>query len=163
AHAGRPMDEVHAQLRKWLSGQFTVGPSGTGQGSTGQEDALQEGDGQEDAGADEVAWRLRALWALHVTGGADAELLRSLLDDAEPRVRGWAIQFALEDSAPSDEFVERMAGLAKEDPSPRVRLYLASALQRLPLERRWEIAEGLVQHPEDVGDHNLELMYWYGI
>src|SRR5207249_2193416 len=42
-----------------------------------------------------------------------------------------------------------------------VRLYLASALQRLPIEARWAIAEALVGHAEDAGDHNLPLMYWY--
>ena len=42
-----------------------------------------------------------------------------------------------------------------------VRLYLASALQRLPLENRWDILAGLVGHAEDAADHNLPLMYWY--
>ena len=42
-----------------------------------------------------------------------------------------------------------------------VRLYLASALQRLPLEQRWEILDGLVGHAEDCRDQNLPLMYWY--
>jgi putative heme-binding domain-containing protein len=51
--------------------------------------------------------------------------------------------------------------LAQEDPSPVVRLYLASAATRLPLERRWELLEALVAHSEDRDDHNLPLMYWY--
>src|SRR5205085_552423 len=49
------------------------------------------------------------------------------------------------------------------DPSPVVRLYLASALQRLPAAWRWDIAQGLLAHAEDAGDHNLPLMYWYGV
>jgi putative membrane-bound dehydrogenase-like protein len=49
------------------------------------------------------------------------------------------------------------------DPSPRVRLALASALQRLPLEDRWPIAEALIAHGEDAKDHNLPQMYWYAI
>ena len=55
------------------------------------------------------------------------------------------------------------AELAKSDPSPVVRLYLASALQRLPLDERWKIAEDLLSHAEDAADANLPLMYWYGI
>ena len=51
--------------------------------------------------------------------------------------------------------------LARTDPSPVVRLYLASAAQRLPLEQRWEMLEGLVARAEDAGDHNLPLMDWY--
>ena len=42
-------------------------------------------------------------------------------------------------------------------------MYLAAALQRLPLEQRWEIAGGLVAHAEDADDPNLPLMIWYGI
>jgi putative heme-binding domain-containing protein len=53
--------------------------------------------------------------------------------------------------------------MAKGDPSPRVRLSLASALQRLPLEARWAIGEGLMGRPEDAGDVPLVLMTWYGI
>ena len=50
---------------------------------------------------------------------------------------------------------------AREDKSPVVRLYLASALQRLPVSDRWEILEALFAHSEDANDHNLPLMYWY--
>ncbi len=42
-----------------------------------------------------------------------------------------------------------------------VRLYLASAMQRLPLEQRWDTLAALVSHGEDASDHNLPLMYWY--
>ena len=47
--------------------------------------------------------------------------------------------------------------------SPRVRLTLASALQRLSLKDRWPIAEALVAHSEDAKDANIPLMIWYGI
>jgi hypothetical protein len=53
--------------------------------------------------------------------------------------------------------------MATGDDSPTVRLYLASALQRLPVEDRWEIATELVKHEGDKDDHNLPLLYWYGI
>ena len=51
--------------------------------------------------------------------------------------------------------------LARTDPSPLVRLYLASAMQRLPLDQRWDTLAALVAHGEDASDHNLPLMYWY--
>jgi len=44
-----------------------------------------------------------------------------------------------------------------------VRLYLASALQRLPAIPRAEVALGLVGRAEDAADRNLGLMIWYGI
>ena len=52
---------------------------------------------------------------------------------------------------------------AVEDPSPAVRLELASALQWIPTELREPLAAALVRHGEDVQDHNLPLMLWYGI
>jgi len=107
--------------------------------------------------------RLRAAWALHVTGGLSASETDAMLTSEEPYLRGWAIQLALEDGKAAPDLLSRLARLAVDDPSPVVRLYLASALQRLPLDDRWEIAKGLVAHAEDADDHNLPLMYWYGI
>ncbi|HEV3168118.1 MAG TPA: PVC-type heme-binding CxxCH protein [Isosphaeraceae bacterium] len=106
--------------------------------------------------------RLRHLWALHVTAGLGDVGLARALEDQSPYVRAWAIQFATEVDAPSLTTVMKLADMALNDPSPVVRLYLASALQRLPLEKRWDILAGLVQRAEDADDPNLPLMYWYG-
>ena len=53
--------------------------------------------------------------------------------------------------------------MANNDASPFVRLYLASALQRLVPEDLVKVATGLVKRAEDSGDHNLPLLIWYGI
>ncbi len=74
----------------------------------------------------------------------------------------WSVRL-LGDGEPGTETVERLAGLAKEDPSARVRLALASFLQKLPIERRWPIAEALAARGEDADDAMLPLMVWYGI
>lgn len=116
--------------------------------------------------------RLRALWALHVTGGEFVEealrgvpekLAQELLSDPNPYVRGWVAQLLTEnpDRPPSAAIIERFAKLSREDDSQVVRLYLASAVQRLPLSAKWDILPGLVAHKEDAKDHNLPLMYWY--
>ena len=107
--------------------------------------------------------RLRALWGLHVTGGVNDSMIQDLLADPEPWVRAWAIRLDLEDRRASDEGLARMAEMAKSDPSPVVRLALASALQRLEPAARWAIGEGLVARAEDADDANLPLMIWYGI
>ncbi|MCI0701318.1 MAG: dehydrogenase, partial [Planctomycetia bacterium] len=107
--------------------------------------------------------RLRGLWALHVTGGLTTDLLITLLDDRRPHLRAWAIQLLCESDTPSAATLRDFTELAKHDPSPVVRLYLASALQRLPIEKRWSIASELVNHPEDAADANIPLMLWYGI
>jgi putative heme-binding domain-containing protein len=53
--------------------------------------------------------------------------------------------------------------LAGSDPSPGVRLYLASAMQRLTVGDRWPIGLALAAHAEDASDANLPLMIWYGM
>jgi putative heme-binding domain-containing protein len=53
--------------------------------------------------------------------------------------------------------------MARKDPSPVVRLYLAAGMQRLPLEQRWDVVTALVAHEEDATDHNLPLMDWYAL
>ncbi len=111
----------------------------------------------------DVTRKLRALWTLHAVGGLDNTRLRSLLKDPSEHLRAWAIQLEMEDRAADDETLADFERLAREDPSPLVRLYLASALQRLPVERRWKIAEALIAHAEDAADHNLPLMIWYGV
>ena len=111
----------------------------------------------------DVAKKLRAIWTLHVTGGLTADDLNSLMQHEDEYVRGWAIQLELEDRAASPAVLRRMAEMARSDSSQVVRLYLASALQRLPLEQRWEIAAALIEHAEDIDDHNLPLLSWYGI
>ena len=108
-------------------------------------------------------WRLRAMWTLHQTGGfTDKELIEAL-SDKDPYVRAWAIQLLCEDMKPSPEALSKFKSLAKSDPSPVVRLYLAAAVQRVPDAEKWEIAGSLIGHSEDEKDHNLPKMLWYGV
>ena len=111
----------------------------------------------------DVRGRLRGLWALHATGGTTPDMLAELLKDKRPHIRAWAVQLLCERDTPPDATLGEFAALAKHDTSPIVRLYLACALQRLPLEKRWPIAEESVRHAEDATDANLPLMLWYGI
>lgn len=111
----------------------------------------------------DVTRRLRALWALHATGGINARLTMDLLGSPDEYVRAWTIRLSLDEHAADDALLARMAQMARTDASPVVRLALASALQRLPLLSRWPIAEALAAHGEDAADQNLPLMDWYGI
>lgn len=105
--------------------------------------------------------RLQALWALHATDGLTEADGLAWLKDEDPYVRGWLLQLMHERGEASPALRERMAQLAANDPSPVVRLYIASALQRMPVEQRRPILEPLLAHAEDAEDHNLPLMYWY--
>lgn len=107
--------------------------------------------------------RLQALWALHGCGGLDERLAIELLGHPDEDLRAWSAQLALEDRRASPELLERLERAARHDPSPVVRLYLASALQRLPVEGRWELAAALLGRGEDAGDPNLEHLVWFGL
>ena len=112
---------------------------------------------------------LRYLWLLHVTSGIQVKLVDgspvtladTMLKSDSEQLRAWTIQLLCEDHKPGDAAMKEFARLAKEDPSPVVRLYLASACQRLTVAERLPIVEALLAHAEDVNDHNLPLMYWY--
>ena len=111
----------------------------------------------------EVPRRLRTLWALHAIEGLDEPVLQKLLTDSDEHIRGWAIRLLFDHHVPSNSVIESLEKLAITDSSPCVRLQIASALQRLPLDQRWLIAQQLIAHAEDALDPNLPLMYWYGI
>jgi putative membrane-bound dehydrogenase-like protein len=109
----------------------------------------------------DVTRKLRALWALHATGGLPEELLHAQLSSPEEYLRAWAVQLEMEDRRPCPAALSRMVEMARSDPSPVVRLYLASACQRMTLEERWPIVERLADRSEDAEDPNLPLMVWY--
>jgi putative membrane-bound dehydrogenase-like protein len=122
--------------------------------------------------------QLRALWSLYVIGGADEDFLLAQLRHADEHVRVWAIRL-LTDTLPLDTVTSaRPVGradlpvgktltefrrLAKGDPSSLVRLALATALQRLPVSQRAELAAPLMAHAENATDHNLPLLLWFGL
>ena len=109
------------------------------------------------------AIQLRILLAQSAVGGlSDRAAIEQRLSDPDAVIRAWTIQLATEQGPPSAPIRARFAEMARTDSSPVVRLYLAAALQRLPLNERWDIAEGLVGHSGDAADHNLPLLYWYG-
>ena len=110
-----------------------------------------------------IDFRLKAMWGLHVTKGLSENVLIQSLSDKNEYIRAWGIQLLCEDRSPSTQAVAKFIKMAKDDPSPVVRLYLASAMQRVDKNIAWKIAEGLVRHQEDVADHNLPKMIWYGL
>ncbi len=118
----------------------------------------------------ETEGRLLGLWGLHVTGGIDAAdsallLTRDRTDVVVDRehLRARVVRLLCENGEPGEEFLKQFRELARHDGSPVVRLSLASVLQRLPHNKRWDIANELVRHSDDATDANLPLMYWYAI
>lgn len=109
------------------------------------------------------ASRLRALWALRVTGGLDESALLRLLEDGEEHVRSWAVRLLFETPGPSEAALGKFAALAKSDPSGLVRHSLASALQRAIPEKRWDLARALLAREEDAEDSRQALLLWWGV
>jgi len=107
--------------------------------------------------------RLNALWTLYLANAlTDSQLHTVLQRDADPFVRGWAVQLAVENGSPSTQITESLIALAKKDPSPVVRRYLASAIHRLPKGFSQNLVEILACHGEDKNDRNLPYLLWHG-
>jgi putative membrane-bound dehydrogenase-like protein len=132
AKPGWKGEEVHAALREYLDSDKLTIPQ-----------------------------RLRALWALYVTGRLDRTLLEPLPAPAE-YIQAWAIRLVSQ-SDPNAVDIGYLAAIASISDCPVVRLELASALQWLPIKDRWQIAKLLLSREADAKDANLPLMYWYGI
>ena len=116
---------------------------------------------QGEDGIDQNRRLIHSLLTLHVTGRLDSETLSAAVNAKEPPLRAQAIGLAVE-SRPQ-RFLEAFLERAQQDDSSFVRLQLASALQRVPLDQRWPIATALLNHAEDANDPNLPLMYWYAV
>ncbi|MCB0689571.1 MAG: dehydrogenase, partial [Saprospiraceae bacterium] len=107
------------------------------------------------------AHRLNALWSLYCINMLTENDWHKLLSDKNEFIRAWTIQLLSEDEAPANELLSKIETMAKNEPSPVVRLYLASMLQRLPLQSRWNCFESLAKFAVDTADHNIPLMLWY--
>lgn len=112
---------------------------------------------------DNSDYRLRAMWTLHITNNFTQKSLHKALTDTDEYVRAWAIQMLCEDRSPSEKTLETMVTMSFNDPSPVVRLYLASAIQRIDSEAGWQITKGLISRDRDTEDHNIPKMIWYGM
>jgi putative membrane-bound dehydrogenase-like protein len=126
---------------------------------------------------------VRGLLALHAIGAANEIFLMQQLEHPDPHVRVWAIRL-LTERLPIDDAlgpptlgadaqtrqqqlaadrIGTLVRLASYDPSPLVRLTLASTLQRLPVSMRAALAAPLAAQTDDVDDQNIPLMIWYGL
>lgn len=114
-------------------------------------------------GSEDVPLRLRALWCLYGIGALKEPWLIGRLDDPSEHIRSWAVRLLVDAGPPSDQGIDSLERRAAREESGLVLTFLASALQRLPADRRWTIAGAVARHPEFAGDPVLPLMVWYGI
>jgi len=108
--------------------------------------------------------RLRAMWARWSCGLLANVDLMNLARDNDEVIRGFAIQFMAEQpERQSPEGWQMLAELAASESSPVTKRYIASALQRCPIEFGWGIASELLKQSRDSDDRNLPWLMWYGI
>ncbi|WP_145384639.1 PVC-type heme-binding CxxCH protein [Stieleria neptunia] len=108
--------------------------------------------------------KLRALWALHSSGGIDDHWLSELLSHDNEHVRCWAVRLLVDDATLSRAtYLARFAEMAETETSWLVRMALASALQRIDIKQRWAIAVELATKDDGATEPNLERMIWYAI
>ncbi|MCB1091960.1 MAG: HEAT repeat domain-containing protein, partial [Verrucomicrobiae bacterium] len=106
---------------------------------------------------------MRALWARFAAGLETEASLTDLLGNDNEVFRAWAIRLLSDGGEFPTAASAKLAEMARNDASPMVRRHLASVLDRLPHESRWDIVAGLIGRGEDANDHNIPLLIWYGV
>ena len=117
--------------------------------------------------------RLRFLWAANAVGGAPVEWLARHLTDSDEHISSWMVRLIADrlPIQPDDSVPKVTVALAKTALNrfaagphpPLVRLYLASALQRMPPAERIKLADALLGPGPESTDHNFPLLLWYGL
>lgn len=113
--------------------------------------------------AEEVSQRLRAIWTLFVTENLNTDAIAVAARDESDAIRSWAVRLATQTGGDPALPLESIVELARNDPSPVVRLAIASAAPALPKATRWEIVEALAAHGEDANDRFLPKMVWFAL
>ncbi len=111
----------------------------------------------------QVTRKLRALWCLASMNALTDRWLLTQLKHHDEHIRLWAVQLLAQASPDSTPVAAALESLSQDEPSALVRLYLASAMQKLPPRQRWGIAANLVNFDADKSDRVQPLMIWYGI
>ena len=106
---------------------------------------------------------LRAIWTLNAIGSADEDWLLEQSTDEREHIRTWAIKLLCDQEALSKKTQKRFIEMGGKDKAGLVQLQLASALQQLPLEDRWPLANALVSQDTFAKDPVFPLLVWYGI
>jgi putative membrane-bound dehydrogenase-like protein len=105
--------------------------------------------------------RLEALWALHSSGGVDAEFADRLLSHSA--LRNWAVRILSESGEVPEPVALKLISLASAESDVSFRSELASAAQRLPASIGLKIAERLARRNEDVDDPHVPLLVWWAV
>ncbi|MBL4886383.1 MAG: c-type cytochrome [Planctomycetaceae bacterium] len=111
----------------------------------------------------DITRRLRAIWSLYAMEAFPQADQIDLLASDEEHLRVWGVRLLSNYPSISPKVAQAFVDAASKENSALVRLYLASAMVKIPGNERWLLASHLCSHSEDIDDHNLPLLIWYGI
>lgn len=168
--------KLHTRANEWFTRQARI--ELTKRANAGKDLSAAKAELKSLFEKSEATASLRAMFTLFCIGGADDNFLAAQLRHKDERIRAQAVKL-LVDSMPLDRIADlapapatadqsakllpEFVRLAEGDPSGLVRLALSSALSRIHVSQRAELAKALVAHAEDANDHNLPLMVWFGL
>lgn len=107
--------------------------------------------------------RLKALWTLHAVGADAPDRIKKAFSDSDEFVRAWAVQLSAEVPNATGSLADALLVRAAKDASPVVRLYAASASQRVRDDSAWKTLDTLAKHSEDEKDRNLPYLLWHSL
>jgi len=113
--------------------------------------------------SEDVTHRLRAMWALHVTGGADGGWLAGCLHDKSEYVRAWGVRLLTDGSEAHVLAADQMFYRSRDETSELVRSHLISAMRKVDDLHRWVIALGLLSRVDPPLERTQSLMLWYAM
>ena len=112
-------------------------------------------------GTPDVAWKLRAMWAAHVTGALTPDLFPDLLAHDDDDVRAWAMMLATD--GPTPAAVPAVLAAVEKEESPFALHFAAGVSQRLPNADGRKLARLVEWRILDTDEPNLALAGWYAV
>jgi putative membrane-bound dehydrogenase-like protein len=106
---------------------------------------------------------LKAAHTLATLQRVNPNTIAFLLGNESEHHRVWGLRLLAEFSDHPDDWFQQLIEMSIGDDSGLVRLHLASISQKLPADLRWSVLESLAMNTQDIDDHNLPLMIWYGL
>ncbi|MEY4940058.1 MAG: hypothetical protein RIQ93_1793 [Verrucomicrobiota bacterium] len=106
---------------------------------------------------------LESLWALYTSGGFNDAVAMKALNHTNEDVRAWTVRLLGDAKEVSPEMAERLASLARSEPSPVVRNQMACSAKRLSGGAALPVVRGLLHRDEDIRDPQIPLLLWWAV
>lgn len=106
---------------------------------------------------------LQHLWAVHVCEGLEPAMAKKLLDHPMESVRAWTVRLLGDSGTATPEIAALLVRMARNDPSPAVRLQLACSARRWPAPLGLDLLQLLIRTSISEEDPRFDLSCWWGL